>query len=106
MRPAFISEDTAAQVLLIGKSINFIRLCCHDAEWVMDSNSGAACTGLEYGDETKLMEVVATTGAAANKRLLQILFEKYKLMQHLTALKRFLLMGQVMATIKSLVQTY
>ena len=33
MRPPFISEATAADILRIGKSINFLRRCCDDDSW-------------------------------------------------------------------------
>lgn len=29
----FISKDLAAKILVIGKSINFMRRCCKDKEW-------------------------------------------------------------------------
>ena len=34
-------ESLASDLLLIGKSINFVRACCGDTEWVMDAATTA-----------------------------------------------------------------
>ena len=35
MVPSFIPVDLANKILVIGKSINFMRKCCNDTEWVL-----------------------------------------------------------------------
>ncbi len=37
--PGLAGEQLAADVLLIGQSINFVRYCCGDLDWVMDAAS-------------------------------------------------------------------
>merc|ERR1719453_824795 len=57
--PSFIQDDLAKQILLIGKSINFIRQSCNDSEWVLDSRTLAGLDqALEYGETTALEKMV------------------------------------------------
>ena len=106
-----------ASVLLIGKSLNFIRQTCKD-EWVLDvsnvsttasgandggngnlegEETGASATAgeeFEYGNNDMLMRTVEEALSATNARLLELIFKKYKLVTHLSAIKRYLLLGQ------------
>merc|ERR1719159_2052002 len=34
MVPCFMPMELARKVLLTGKSVNFIRLCCHERDWL------------------------------------------------------------------------
>ena len=49
---------------------------------------------LKYGDIIALESSIDATYTATSQRLLNILFTKFKLKEHLTALKRYLLLGQ------------
>ncbi|PKC02638.1 hypothetical protein RhiirA5_390377 [Rhizophagus irregularis] len=80
MQPTFISTLLAKKIFSIGKSLNFIRYSCHDM--------------LKYGDIIALENSIDATYTATSQRLLNILFTKYKLEKHLTALKQYLLLGQ------------
>lgn len=40
--PPFITQTLAQRILTIGKSIQFIRHVCKDAEWVMDKSVAIA----------------------------------------------------------------
>ncbi|CAG8543918.1 14495_t:CDS:10 [Acaulospora morrowiae] len=95
MRPAFISELLDKKIFSIGKSLNFIRYSCHDNNWVI-TNAKAAGTDklLKYGDIMALESSIDATYNATSQQLLNILFVKYKLKEHFTALKRYLLLGQ------------
>jgi len=93
--PLFISDDLAKQILLIGKSINFIRQSCNDREWVLDSNTLAGLDeGLEYGETTTLERMVDMVAEKVNKHVLHLLFDTYKFKEHCLAIKRYLLLGQ------------
>ncbi len=50
--------------------------------------------GLDYGGIANLEELIESLHADVSKKLLDLLFGKYKLMEHMNALKRFLLLGQ------------
>ncbi|KAF0380096.1 Gamma-tubulin complex component 3 [Gigaspora margarita] len=92
MQPTFISPLLAKKIFAIGKSLNFIRYSCHDNDWVI-TNAGADKV-LKYGDIIALECSIDATYTVTSQRLLNILFTKYKLKEHFTALKRYLLLGQ------------
>jgi hypothetical protein len=75
---------------MIGCAINFIRRCCDDAEWQMDSNTIALASGnLTYDNLSKLDTIISNAAAVANKRVMELLFKKYKLDMHLTGTSYF-----------------
>jgi gamma-tubulin complex component 3 len=93
MVPSIITQDFAQKVFLIGKSLNFIRYGCSDSQWV-EEYSKAASKELRYGDtetlETWIDEAYKTTMA----RLIHLMAEKFRLFEHLKALKNYILLGQ------------
>ncbi|KAL4884826.1 Spc98 family-domain-containing protein [Aspergillus karnatakaensis] len=93
MLPSIITQDFAKKVFLIGKSLNFIRYGCSDSGWV-EAYSKEASKELRYGDtaslETSIDEAYKTTMA----RLIHLMDDKFKLFDHLHALKKYLLLGQ------------
>lgn len=93
MVPTIMSEEFAQKVFLIGKSLNFIRYGCGDSAWVA-SYSKDASKELTYGDtatlETSIDEAYKTTTA----RLIYLMSTRFKLFEHLRALKKYLLLGQ------------
>ncbi|CAG8598062.1 10600_t:CDS:10 [Rhizophagus irregularis] len=95
MQPTFISTLLAKKIFSIGKSLNFIRYSCHDSDWVVTNGKAkGADKMLKYGDIIALESSIDATYTATSQRLLNILFTKYKLEKHLTALKQYLLLGQ------------
>eukprot|EP00898_Chlorokybus_atmophyticus_P006935 jgi/Chlat1/7242/Chrsp58S06891 len=105
MLPAFIPESLAHRILRIGKSINFLRRCCQDEGWAGsgvasssssrdDIISSASTSGLIYGQTTALETVVDEAAAHTDRRLLEMLFGKFRLQHHCLAIKRYLLLGQ------------
>ncbi|KAL4918570.1 Spc98 family-domain-containing protein [Aspergillus aurantiobrunneus] len=93
MVPSIITQDFAKKVFLIGKSLNFIRYGCGDSGWVA-AYSKEASKELRYGDtaslETSIDEAYKTTMA----RLIHLMDDKFRLFDHLHALKKYLLLGQ------------
>ncbi|KAL5002417.1 Spc98 family-domain-containing protein [Aspergillus recurvatus] len=93
MVPSIITKEFAKKVFLIGKSLNFIRYGCGDSGWV-EAYSKEASKELRYGDtaslETSIDEAYKTTMA----RLIYLMDDKFKLFDHLHALKKYLLLGQ------------
>jgi gamma-tubulin complex component 3 len=123
MLPRFIPETLAMKILSIGKSLNFLRYTCGDSGWLKENITertgmfGVMCTGirratlwthpptstmhvppeatdLTYGDLQGLEMSIDAAYRATSTRLLDILKGKFKLMAHLDALKRFLLLCQ------------
>ena len=93
MIPSIISEEFARKVFLIGKSLNFIRYACGDSAWV-ESHSKDASRELRYGDTATLETSIDVAYKTTMTRLIHLMNSKFKLPQHLTALRKYLLLGQ------------
>ncbi|KAG9492247.1 hypothetical protein GDO78_000653 [Eleutherodactylus coqui] len=94
-------EDTYHEVLLIGKSINFLHQVCHDqtptakmmaVTKTAESPKDAAdlFTDLENAFQSKIDAAYFET----SKYLLDVLNKNYNLLEHLQAMRRYLLLGQ------------
>ncbi|KAG6622385.1 Gamma-tubulin complex component 3 [Phytophthora cinnamomi] len=101
MVPTFISIELARKILIIGKSINFIRQCCGNADWVMDAAHEGSVIGMDAEDEganfaelKRLETMIENVSNSTNEYLIRTLMEKYRLLDHCQALKRYLLLGQ------------
>lgn len=101
MIPTFITMDQARKVLLIGKSINFLHQVCHDrtppnkitaASKSTDTPKDAAelLSDLEGAFQEKIDSAYFDT----SKYLLDVLNHNYLLLEHLQAMRRYLLLGQ------------
>jgi gamma-tubulin complex component 3 len=93
MIPSIITQDFAQKVFLIGKSLNFIRHSCGDAQWVEDY-SKAASKELRYGDTATLETWIDEAYKTTMKRLIDLMATKFHLFEHLQALKNYILLGQ------------
>ena len=91
--PSIITEDLAKKVFLIGKSLNFIRHGCGDSSWV-DAHSKDASMDLRYGDTATLESSIDAAYKSTMARLVYLMDNKFKLFDHLNALKKYLLLGQ------------
>ncbi|KAA8896888.1 Spc98 family-domain-containing protein [Sphaerosporella brunnea] len=91
--PTIITEGFAKKVFLIGKSLNFIRHGCSDSDWV-DEYSKSTSKELRYGDTAKLEMSIDEAYQTTMARLIDLMGNKFKLFDHLAALKKFLLLGQ------------
>ncbi|KAI0702854.1 gamma-tubulin complex DGRIP91/SPC98 component [Cytidiella melzeri] len=94
MLPAFVGEAFGRKIFSTGKSLNFIRYSCQDSDWVATreklSNTGGT---LKYSDIAGLERSIDNAYQIASRRLFDIFFEKYGLLDHLLALKQYLLLG-------------
>ncbi|MCJ1244573.1 Microtubule-nucleating Tub4p (gamma-tubulin) complex component [Trapelia coarctata] len=91
--PSIITEDFAKKVFLIGKSLNFIRYGCGDSAWV-EAYSKDASKELRYGDTATLETSIDKAYKTTMARLIYLMDNKFKLFDHLNALKKYLLLGQ------------
>ncbi|KAG9010845.1 Microtubule-nucleating Tub4p (gamma-tubulin) complex component [Tulasnella sp. 427] len=94
MLPRFVGEEFGRKIFSTGKSLNFIRYSCQDSEWVA-TRSKLSTTGkvLKYSDIAGLERSIDSAYKVASKRLFDMFFDKFKLMDHLLALKSYLLLG-------------
>ncbi|XP_004631222.1 gamma-tubulin complex component 3 [Octodon degus] len=101
MIPSFMTMDQSRKVLLIGKSINFLHQVCHDQTPTTkmiavtksaESPQDAAdlFTDLENAFQGKIDAAYFET----SKYLLDVLSKKYSLLDHMQAMRRYLLLGQ------------
>ncbi|XP_077470447.1 gamma-tubulin complex component 3 isoform X1 [Stigmatopora argus] len=101
MIPSFITMNQARKILLIGKSINFLHQVCHDrtppgkitpASKFTDTPKDAAelLSDLEGAFQEKIDAAYFDT----SKYLLDVLNRNYLLLEHLQAMRRYLLLGQ------------
>lgn len=96
MLPSFVGESFGKKIFSTGKSLNFIRYSCHDSDWVATRNkldhTGPGRT-LKYSDIPGLVRSIDSAYQIASQRLFDIFFEKFRLLEHLRALKSYLLLG-------------
>jgi gamma-tubulin complex component 3 len=92
MMPTIVTEDFAKKVFLIGKTLNFIRYGCGDAAWV-DTYSKEASKELQYGDTANLERSIGDAYKTTMARLIDLMANKFKLFDHLQALKQYMLLG-------------
>ncbi|KAH7337912.1 spindle pole body component alp6 [Pyrenochaeta sp. MPI-SDFR-AT-0127] len=90
--PTIVTEDFAKKVFLIGKTLNFIRYGCGDAAWV-DTYSKEASKELQYGDTANLERSIGDAYKTTMARLIDLMANKFKLFDHLQALKQYMLLG-------------
>ncbi|KAG6378566.1 gamma-tubulin complex, component 3 [Boletus reticuloceps] len=94
MLPMFVGEAFGKKIFSTGKSLNFIRYSCHDSDWVATrekmSNTGGI---LKYSDIAGLERSIDSAYSTASQRLFEVFIEKFRLMDHLLALKHYLLLG-------------
>lgn len=93
MVPSIITQDFAKKVFLIGKSLNFIRYGCGESAWV-EAYSKQASKELRYGDTASLESSIDEAYKTTMARLIHLMDTKFKLFDHLRALKKYLLLGQ------------
>lgn len=104
MVPSFIKMDQARQILLIGKSINFLRQVCKDhtpiigkgTEEVIEKHSKYENTEmfLDQDLDNTFQEVIDKAYQDTSRKLLDVLHQRFKFLDHLKAMRRYLLLGQ------------
>ncbi|CAH1785133.1 unnamed protein product [Owenia fusiformis] len=100
MIPSFITQEQARKILLAGKSINFLRQLCQDrvnmrerdtVKKVITNNVECMFTQDLNSSFDKFVDVVYKE---TSSHLLEVLRTKYKFLEHLQAMRRYLLLGQ------------
>ncbi|XP_066517256.1 gamma-tubulin complex component 3 [Hoplias malabaricus] len=101
MIPSFITMDQARKVLLIGKSINFLHQVCHDRTQpgkmlptTKSTDSPRDATELFTDLEGAFQSKIDAAYFETSKYLLDVLNKTYQLLDHLQAMRRYLLLGQ------------
>ncbi|XP_064615668.1 gamma-tubulin complex component 3 homolog [Liolophura sinensis] len=101
MIPTFMSTDQARRILLTGKSINFLKEVCHDRTAIvgredamnMDMEEGAKSM-FSQDTNSAFQLMIDTVYKETSQHLLDVFHNKYKFLDHLKAMRRYLLLGQ------------
>ncbi|GAA6006006.1 hypothetical protein JCM10207_007304 [Rhodosporidiobolus poonsookiae] len=93
MLPAFLEESFGKKIFSTGKSLNYMKYSCEDAAWVVERNRAEDRT-LQYADMADLERSITLAYSKASERLFELFFDKFRLMEHLRALKDYLMLGK------------
>ncbi|KAF9009023.1 gamma-tubulin complex, DGRIP91/SPC98 component [Cyathus striatus] len=94
MLPMFVGETFGKKIFSTGKSLNFIRYTCHDNDWVITREKMSTMKGaLQYNDIAGLERSIDAAYRIASQRLFEVFIDKFKLLDHLFALKNYLMLG-------------
>ncbi len=100
MIPSFLTMEQAKQILLTGKSINYLRQVCHDRTIIRSRSVVKATetnqveTILNQDLDRVFQRMIDVVYEETSKHLLEVLQNKYKFLEHLKAMRRYLLLGQ------------
>ncbi|GAC97338.1 hypothetical protein PHSY_004923 [Pseudozyma hubeiensis SY62] len=95
MLPSFLQESFGRKIFSTGKSLNFIRQSCGDGDWVATRHTLAGPSSeLRYTDLTGLESTIERAFTSASKRLLDIFLDEFRLLEHLRALKDYLMLAR------------
>ena len=100
MLPEFIPKKLASRILATGKNINFLKEICHNnaaysgrdkIESVL-SNTPVECLFLK--NDPILHSAIDEAYLTTSSMVLSVLMEQNRLVDHLKAIKKYLLLGQ------------
>lgn len=100
MLPSFITPQQANKILLTGKSIHFLRSTCGDRTVMMDkeevkrAHTNQVDTIFRQDQDSRFCDMIDVTYKHTSSYLLHVLYNTYKLMQHIKAMRKYILLGQ------------
>lgn len=98
--PVFLSKLLARNILVSGKSINFLREVCEDRSPIKGREELKAAFEHNIEDlygtvpDSKLHEIIDQVYFNTAKKVLDIAMGQYRLLEHLQAMRKYLLLGQ------------
>ncbi|GAA5880119.1 hypothetical protein JCM3774_004154 [Rhodotorula dairenensis] len=93
MLPSFLEESFGHKIFSTGKSLNFMKYSCDDDAWVT-RHSGHSSPVLHYADMRELERSIALAYSQTSARLFELFFDRFRLLEHLRALKDFVMLGK------------
>ncbi|GAB1605290.1 gamma-tubulin complex component 3 homolog [Argonauta hians] len=100
MIPSFISTEQAEKILNAGKSIKFLHTVCNEQtptkghQAVQEINVKQAESMFTQNTNSSFQQMIDQVYVETSQRLLHCMHTNYKFMDHLKALRRYLLFGQ------------
>jgi len=95
--PIFIAPSLAQKIYAIGRNLNFIRVCCKDTTFAPLQELHLHHEFELHFDVSHLNEFeeqIDRLSQVTNARLMQLMMDAFKVMQHAEALRKYLLLGQ------------
>ncbi|KAJ2801347.1 Microtubule-nucleating Tub4p (gamma-tubulin) complex component, partial [Coemansia helicoidea] len=81
MIPVHINRDMTRKIFQIGRSLNFLRVACSDAQWVAEGGPRMQLAG-DISDTGNLETFVCSSSSMVNERLMSVLKTRFDLMGH------------------------
>lgn len=101
MIPSFITMEQARKILSTGKAINFLHQVCQDNTFARDEDRRIKALELMSTEslfsqekDANFENILEKNYAKTSKTVLQVLHDKYNLMDHLLAMRNYFLLGQ------------
>ncbi|XP_076356423.1 gamma-tubulin complex component 3 homolog isoform X1 [Tachypleus tridentatus] len=101
MVPSFLTMSQAKKVLSTGKAINFLRMVCHDHTSVRPhdehserSDAATVESLFNQNQDSDFQRLLEAIYKETSRHVLKSLFTQYKFIDHLLAMRRYLLLGQ------------
>ncbi len=91
--PIFISKELAKKIYKIGRTLNFIRVCCKDHDYVA-RDVQFEYESMSFSQMHELEQKVFELSQVTNHRLMNLMMNKFKFMMHASAMRKYLLLGQ------------
>ncbi len=107
MIPSFLTLAWVRKILATGKSINFLHEVCHDTSPIsgrdlvkasLDQTSPESLFSDPQGDDSLLHRTIQRAFTDTSSHVLGILFTRYKFLEHMSALRKYLLLGECLQT--------
>lgn len=98
--PVFVSKQLARNILISGKSVNFLREICEDRTPIKGREELRKAFENNIEDlfgpvpDSKLHEMIDHVYLNTSKKVLDIALGQYRLLEHLQSMRKYLLLGQ------------
>ena len=80
--------------MVVGKTVNFIKQCCGDEQWVAESMHAIASNTDMAATLDGIKPVVDEASNLDHQRLLSLILGKYSLLEHCQAVRKYMFLGQ------------
>lgn len=95
MIPKFIDDILVNNILLAGKSVNFLRKCCNDSNWLLELKTiDIEKEIISSTTFSSIKQWVVNSSQIISKKLIKTMFDKFNFIEHMNSIKSYLLLGQ------------